>query len=76
MYIATEGGGVLVYDYRNGQKYSYYPIEGKSVQKYNQNMVKCPYLDEDTLWCGTAKGTIYKFDLKKKNYTLVYDRLL
>lgn len=72
VYIATEGGGVLVYDYRNGQKYSYYPIEGKSVQKYNQNMVKCPYLEEDTLWCGTAKGTIYKFDLKKKNYTLVY----
>lgn len=72
VYIATEGGGVLVYDYRNGQKYSYYPIEGKSVQKYNQNMVKCPYLEEDTLWCGTAKGAIYKFDLKKKSYTLVY----
>lgn len=72
VYIATEGGGILVYDYKDGSKYTYYPIEGKAVQKYNQNMVKCPYLEGDTLWCGTAKGAIYRFDLKKKLYTLVY----
>lgn len=71
LYIATEGGGVLVYDY-NKTKYNYYPIEGKQVRKYNRNMVKCTYLEGDTLWCGTSKGDIYRFDIKKKDYTLVY----
>ena len=51
-------------------KYSYYPIEGFSAQKYNQNMVKCLYLEGDTIWCGTAKGAVYKFDIQRKTYRI------
>lgn len=72
LYIATEGGGVLLFNYKDTPRYSYYLIEEAAVQKYNQNMVKCLYLEGDTLWCGTARGEIYKFDVKRKVYTLVY----
>ena len=73
LYIATEGGGMLLFNYTgDDSKYSYYPIEGFSAQKYNQNMVKCLYLEGDTIWCGTAKGAVYKFDIQRKTYRLVY----
>lgn len=72
LYIATESGGVLLYDYVAGKGYEYYPIEGKAVQKYSHNMIKSLYWEKDTLWCGTTKGTVYKFDVKRKKYELAY----
>lgn len=71
LYVATESGGVLLYDYLADKSCAYYPIDGKSQQKFSHNMIKSLYWEKDTLWCGTTKGTIYKFDVNKKIYKFV-----
>ena len=73
LYMATEGRGLLDYHLENRQ-YAYYPIDNASKLQYSQNIIKGLLLEDDILWCGTNKGTIYQFDTRTKKYTL-YCRL-
>lgn len=71
LYMATEGRGLLDYNLNNG-RYSHYPIDNASKLQYSQNIIKGLLLDGNTLWCGTNKGAIYKFDIRTKKYQLYY----
>ncbi len=71
LYMATEGRGLLDYNLGNRQ-YAYYPIDNASKLQYSQNIIKGLLLEDDILWCGTNKGTIYRFNIRTKKYTLHY----
>lgn len=71
LYMATEGRGLLDYNLKSG-RYYYYPIDNASRLQYSQNIIKGLLLDGETLWCGTNKGAIYKFDTRTKKYQLYY----
>ncbi len=71
LYVATEGRGLLDYNLNSG-KYYYYPINNASRLQYSQNIIKGLMLDGETVWCGTNKGAIYRFDTRTKKYQLYY----
>jgi len=72
LYIGTEGGGLLEMDKEAGTFRNYEIVEGAD-PTYERNIVKSLYLDGDHLLCGTNVGTIYRFDLKTKKFSLFYD---
>lgn len=67
IWIATEGGGLVRYD-KVKEQYKYFRLESQMVQTYNENIIKSLFLDGDTIWCGTAKGSIYSFDIKRETF--------
>ena len=71
LYMATEGRGLLDYNLENRQ-YAYYPIDKASKLQYSQNIIKGLLLEDDILWCGTNKGSIYQFNTRTKKYTFYY----
>ncbi len=72
IYIATEGGGLLKY-HPYEEKYRYYFIEEGDPVPYYENIIKSLFLDGDVLWCGTAMGKIYSFDLRTNTFTKRYN---
>ncbi len=73
MYIATEGNGLLEYDIETGQ-YKYHLIDHASPlhYKYNRNILKTVRVEGDIVWCGTNKGSIYRFDIRTGTFSLFY----
>lgn len=70
LYIATEGRGLLDYNLRTGIYRNF--LIGDSHSQYNQNIIKSLLKEGDALYCGTSRGTIYKFDMRTKKYSLFY----
>lgn len=71
LYIWQRRAGVLDYNLENRQ-YAYYPIDKASKLQYSQNIIKGLLLEDDILWCGTNKGSIYQFNTRTKKYTFYY----
>lgn len=71
LYIATEGGGLLDYHLESGT-YQYYLYDTSSAQQYSRNIIKSVMKEGDYIWCGTTQGTIYRFDVRTKRFSLYY----
>lgn len=72
LYIATEGRGLLDYNLNTGT-YRNFLIEEDSHSQYNQNIIKSLLRDGGVLYCGTSRGTIYKFDISKQSFSLFFE---
>ena len=64
LWIATEGGGLNLYDRRTKEFKWYRHIEG--MNSLSQNKVKCLYYDRqrNSVWVGTHQGGFNKLDLR------------
>lgn len=71
LYIATEGGGLLDY-HLESDTYHYYLYDTSSTQQYSRNIIKSVMQEGDYIWCGTAQGSIYRFDTRSKRFSLYY----
>lgn len=71
LWIATEGHGLLNYDCRTGRA-QYYLIAPTERFAYQTNIIKSVFYENGSVWCGTTKGEIYRFDTGKKEFTLYY----
>lgn len=72
IYIATEGGGLLEYNPEK-ESYHYFFIEKGTPLPYFENIIKSLYLDGDILWCGTAMGIVYAFNIRTREFTKKYN---
>lgn len=72
LYIATEGGGLMAFDPKNGNHESYFPEE-KITKSYSEYIIKSIFGEGDSIWCGTNNGKIYKFDVRHKIFSLFYE---
>jgi len=71
MWFATEGGGLLYYNpVTKAQKL--YPIEPLSAGNHEINIIKSLLIDNDTIYCATHLGTVYKFSIAQKKYELLH----
>ena len=66
IWIGTEGGGLLLFD-KNETSYNYYNLPSSSNQ-LSRNIIKSLHLDGDFLWIGTARNTIYCFDINSRKF--------
>lgn len=71
LYIATEGGGLLDY-HLESDTYHYYLYDTSSTQQYSRNIIKSIMQEGNYIWCGTAQGSIYRFDTRSKRFSLYY----
>ena len=71
LYVATEGGGLLEYNRRNG-KSNLYLYDTTEASRPSHNIIKSLFLDGSRLLCGTTDGTIYEFDRKTKKFSLLH----
>lgn len=71
LWIATEGHGLLNYNPMTRQV-EFYLLELKGQSLHNSNIIKTVLLDEDCIWCGTASGEIYRFDLRTRRFSLFH----
>ena len=72
IWIATEGGGLVRYD-KGIETYHYFRMENTPQSPYFENIIKALFLDGDTIWCGTAKGAVFSFDINKKTFKKRYE---
>jgi len=72
LYIATEGGGLLVMDKNTGLFRRYKMFEGKT-EEYGKNTIKSLCLDGNRILCGTNIGTIHSFDINTNRFSFAYD---
>lgn len=71
LWIATEGHGLLNYNPVT-QQVGFYLLEEKGLSLHNSNIIKTVLPDDDCIWCGTAFGEIYRFDLRRRKFSLFY----
>lgn len=73
LWIATEGGGLLQFDPQK-KTFCNYLMENtpKDQRAHNQNIIKALTLDGAYIWCGTNNGSIYKFHIPTKTFSLYY----
>lgn len=71
LWIATEGYGLMKYDYRTHET-RYYRIDSSVPFAFNTNIVKSVLYEDGYVWCGTIKGEIYKFDTRTGAFTLYH----
>lgn len=71
LWIATEGYGLLQYDIVTGEA-EFHLIDKKSYSVHNSNVIKAVYAEDDCIWCGTALGEVYRFDLATRRFSLFY----
>lgn len=67
IWMGTEGGGLLFFD-RNKETYTYYRLPNASKQSSSQNIVKSLFIEGDFLWVGSIHNTIYRFDVRKRQF--------
>ncbi len=72
MWFATEGSGLLCYNPATGAR-TLYPIEKIQQGNYMNNIIKSILIQGDTILCATHYGSVYKFSIRTKTYTLLYD---
>ncbi|WFE84532.1 hybrid sensor histidine kinase/response regulator transcription factor [Parabacteroides chongii] len=71
LWIATEGYGLLNYNNQTNES-RYYLIDPSTRFTFNTNIIKSVFYEDGTVWCGTTKGEIYKFDIRTKRFTLYH----
>ena len=71
LWIATEGYGLLNYNKRTNESH-YYLIDPSVRFAFNTNIIKSVFYEDGYVWCGTTKGEIYKFNIKKKKFSLYH----
>lgn len=71
VYVATEGSGLLSYNI-DLDRYRYYLFNVSGEQQYGRNIVKSVWHEDNYIWCGTAQGEIYRFDIRTKHFQLYY----
>lgn len=71
LWIATEGYGLLNYDFQKDE-YHYYWIDSSDRFTFNTNIIKSVFYEDGYVWCGTTKGEIYRFDTRTRRFTLFY----
>ena len=71
LWIATEGYGLLSYNYQTDESH-YYLVDPSSRFAFNTNIIKSVFYEDGTVWCGTTKGEIYKFDIKTGKFSLYH----
>ena len=71
LWIASEGRGVLSLDLET-EKFERYLLDSSPNALNDRNIIKSLFLEGNTLWCGTQKGTLYRFDTRTKKFSLFY----
>lgn len=71
LWIATEGYGLLNYNYQTNTSY-YYLIDPSAHFAFNTNIIKSVFYEDGYVWCGTTKGEIYKFNIRTKTFSLYH----
>ena len=69
LWIASEGRGLLAFHPDTGS-FEYYLLDTHPDAWNNQNVIKSLFIEGDGIWCGTQKGTLYRFDLRTKKFSL------
>ena len=77
LWIASEGRGLLAYDI-DKDSFSHYLLDNHSDLLGDRNIIKSLYIEGNTIWCGTQKGTVYRFDTRTKKFSLfhTFDKIL
>ena len=70
LFIATEGGGLLLFD-TNTEKISSFLYDASNV--HGRNILKSLMREGDIIWCGTRQGSVYQFDIRRKSFVRTYD---
>lgn len=71
LWIATEGYGLLNYNYQTNVSH-YYLIDPSAHFAFNTNIIKSVFYEDGYVWCGTTKGEIYKFNIRTKTFSLYH----
>ncbi|WP_183669228.1 hybrid sensor histidine kinase/response regulator transcription factor [Parabacteroides faecis] len=71
LWIATEGYGLLNYNYQTNTSH-YYLIDPSAHFAFNTNIIKSVFYEDGYVWCGTTKGEIYKFNIRTKTFSLYH----
>lgn len=71
LWIATEGYGLLSYNYQTDESH-YYLVDPSTRFAFNTNIIKSVFYEDGIVWCGTTKGEIYKFDIKTGKFSLYH----
>ncbi|WP_291528707.1 hybrid sensor histidine kinase/response regulator transcription factor [Bacteroides sp. UBA939] len=71
LWIATEGNGLLQYDISTGEA-KFHLIDKTGYSVNNSNVFKTVYAEDDYIWCGTALGEVYRFDIATHRFSLFY----
>jgi len=71
LWIATEGYGLLNYNYQANTSH-YYLIDPSAHFAFNTNIIKSVFYEDGYVWCGTTKGEIYKFNIRTKTFSLYH----
>ncbi|MDH6534164.1 hybrid sensor histidine kinase/response regulator [Parabacteroides sp. 52] len=71
LWIATEGGGLLSLDTEKNT-FHHYLLDAQPENRNNQNILKSLLIENDIVWCGTNKGTVYRFDTRTKKFSLFH----
>lgn len=74
LWVASEGRGLLSLDLKTNT-FERFPLNAQpdaSNALNDRNIIKSLFVEGDIIWCGTQKGTIYQFDIKKKKFTLFH----
>lgn len=71
LWIASEGRGLLSLDL-DTEKFERYLLDSRPNVLNDRNIIKSLFLEGNTLWCGTQKGTLYRFDTQTKKFSLFY----
>jgi len=72
LYIATEGGGLLVMD-KSTETFRRYKMYEGNIDEYGKNTIKSLCLDGNRILCGTNIGTIHSFDIHTERFSMLYD---
>lgn len=71
LWIASEGRGLLSLDI-NTDTFERYLLDSSLNVSNDRHMIKSIFVENDIVWCGTQKGTLYKFDTRKKKFSLFH----
>ena len=71
LWIASEGRGLLALDLES-ERFERYLLDDRPDALNDRNIIKSLLLEGDCLWCGTQKGTLYRFDTRTRRFSLFY----
>ena len=71
LWIASEGRGLLSLDL-NTDMFERFLLDARPNALNDRNIIKSLFVEGDFVWCGTQKGTLYRFDTRTKKFSLFY----